>query len=358
MPKLFKLVGPVGLSEVEKSLKGSIESKIQQRLLAIRLALMGNHTTGEIAKIMKISRANLWKWIWKFQGEGIEGLISDQLDRCGRKSQIQTKVQQKLVEGLEEGKWKRAKEIQSWLKNNQDVSLSLKGVYYWLGKLGGVLKVPRKTHIRKNAVQVQEFKEQLAEKLQAFPIEGKKVRVWVADEHRYGLISVIRKCWTLKGHRPLAPYHTKYEWGYLYSALEVDGENRAQAFFSPCVSLDVSRIFLQQIADSDPQAEHIIIWDQAGFHPRMGDPLLPSRIHLLSLPAYSPELNPVEKIGDLFKDRIGNTVWNTLKEIELAIEDELRPIWQQAQRVRDLIGNGWLPLQLNNIDPNNRLLLN
>jgi hypothetical protein len=34
------------------------------------------------------------------------------------------------------------------------------------------------------------------------------VRIWVADEHRYGLIPVVRKCWTLPGERPTAPYHT------------------------------------------------------------------------------------------------------------------------------------------------------
>lgn len=358
MPKLFKLIGSVGLPEVEKALKGSVDCKTQRRLLAIRLGLMGNHTTHEIAKMMKISRASLWKWVWKFQEGGIQGLISDQWDRCGRKPQVEGRLREELLKGLEGGRWKRAKEIQEWLKSDQRVSMSVKGVYYWLGKLGGVLKVPRKTHIRKNAVQVQEFKDQLSEKLHGFRLEGKKVRVWVADEHRYGLISVIRKCWTLKGHRPTAHYHTKYQWGYLYSALEVDGENRAEAFFSPCVNLEVSRIFLQQIAESDPQAEHVVIWDQAGFHPRAGHSFVPGRIQLLSLPAYSPELNPVEKIGDLIKDRIGNAVWNTLQEIESAIEEELRPVWQQAQRVRDLIGEGWLLHQLNVIDPINRLLIN
>ena len=33
-----------------------------------------------------------------------------------------------------------------------------------------------------------------------------------------------------------------------------------------------------------------------------------SNIHLLPLPPYSPELNPVEVIGDLIKDRIANTL--------------------------------------------------
>jgi len=35
----------------------------------------------------------------------------------------------------------------------------------------------------------------------------------------------------------------------------------------PTVSLALSGGFLAQIADSDPAAEHVVIWDGAGFHP-------------------------------------------------------------------------------------------
>ena len=94
------------------------------------------------------------------------------------------------------------------------------------------------------------------------------MRLWVADEHRYGLIPVVRKCWTLRGVRPTVPYRTKYEWGYLYSALEVDGENAAEFLCLPEVSLEMSGLFLAHLAASDPDAEHIVIWDQAGFHPK------------------------------------------------------------------------------------------
>ena len=39
----------------------------------------------------------------------------------------------------------------------------------------------------------------------------------MGDEHRYGLMKVIRRCWTLKGHRP----NDRYEWGYIYGALDI-----------------------------------------------------------------------------------------------------------------------------------------
>ena len=132
--------------------------------------------------------------------------------------------------------------------------------------------MPRRTHIQKDERQGEEFKEKLAQKLLALGRPGgAKVRLWVADEHRYGLISVVRRCWSLKGWRPKAPSQAKYEWGYLCTALEVDGDNDAQFFQTTTVCLELSRSFLEQIAASDPAAEHVVIWDGAGFHQKAGD---------------------------------------------------------------------------------------
>ncbi len=135
------------------------------------------------------------------------------------------------------------------------------------------------------------------------------------------------------------PYQTKYEWSYLYSALEVDGENAAHFLCLPSVSLPMSRLFLEDLARRDPQAEHVVIWDQAGFHLRPDIHPLPPQVHIIPLPPYSPELNPVEIIGDLIKDRIGNTLWESLDKLEEAIVKVLRPIYESAAEMRTLVSH-------------------
>jgi len=65
------------------------------------------------------------------------------------------------------------------------------------------------------------------------------------------------------------------------------------------------------------------------------------------LPPYCPELNPAEKIGILFKGAIANTVFPTLKALEQVICEELKPVWTEPPRVRQLIGDGWLLDQAN-----------
>jgi hypothetical protein len=173
------------------------------------------------------------------------------------------------------------------------------------------------------------------------------VRVWVADEMRYGLQPVTRRVWSLRGRRPVCPVQPRYQWGYVYGAAEVDGQAQAEFLYCPTVSLECSHRFLRQIAARDPETLHVVIWDGAGFHPRDGAAGLPDNLRLLTLPAYSPELNPIEKLWDQLKDHLCNRVYASLTALEAAMTDFLRPFWQEPERVRALIGQGWLLAQAN-----------
>ena len=143
------------------------------------------------------------------------------------------------------------------------------------------------------------------------------------------------------------PYATRYLWGYLHEALEVDGQNKVELLFTPAIDQDIHATFLRQIADSDPTAWHVIIADQAAFHLQADDTRLPANIRLLPLPPYSPELNPVEKLGDLVKDAICNQLFTALRPLEDAILAELEPLRQSGARVAARIGQGWLLEQAN-----------
>jgi transposase len=358
MPKRFRLKRPDLAGAVTRALADCQDVRSQQRLLAMRMAASGQFTAAQIAEQNGVSRRQFFHWVNALKAGGVARLLARE-HGGGQPAQVHGRTLTELQAGLKTGRWKRAKEIQQWLHQRHATKLTVKGVYYWLGKLGGVLKVPRKTHAHKDAAASVKFQRTLCAQLKNLNVAGgKRVRVWVADEHRYGLIPVVRRCWTLRGVRPTAPYQTKYEWGYLYSALEVDGQNAAEFACLPGVSLELSRLFLERLAARDPQAEHVVIWDQAGFHPQPKRHAVPERIHLLPLPPYSPELNPVEVIGDVIKDRIANTLWQTLEALEEALGEELRPIYQSAERVRKLVSHPWLVQQVNATAPENNAITN
>ncbi|MEI9896611.1 MAG: transposase [Chthoniobacter sp.] len=96
--------------------------------------------------------------------------------------------------------------------------------------------------------------------------------------------------------------------------------------FFPTVNQEVSTRFLEQISQTDPEAVHVILQDRAGFHLRQGAAELPANVRLLPLPAYSPELNPVERVGGLIRTATANRVFVDLPAMEAAIQEALRPL--------------------------------
>ena len=85
------------------------------------------------------------------------------------------------------------------------------------------------------------------------------MRVWVLDEHRYGLLPVIRQVWDRRGVQVHEPYPTRYQWGYLHEALEVVGTHAVELLFTLAIDRNIDALFLHQIADSDPKALHVVI---------------------------------------------------------------------------------------------------
>jgi hypothetical protein len=99
----------------------------------------------------------------------------------------------------------------------------------------------------------------------------------------YGLVSTIRRRWTLRGHEVRVPYKTRYQWGYAYGALEfVTGS--AEFLYTPTVSLDRTQLHLEPLVATQRDAIHIVIWDRGGSHQKADEHELPEQIRLLPLP--------------------------------------------------------------------------
>ncbi|MDP1581567.1 MAG: IS630 family transposase [Candidatus Didemnitutus sp.] len=318
----------------------------RQRLMVMKLVAQHELSAAQIAEAVGVGRSTVFRYLDKFLEGGVKGLLHRE-HKGGPVPTLQGAEREVFLEQLRQGRFRRAKEAQAWIKEHTKRDLALSSVYTLLGKAGGVLKVPRKTHAKKDPLAAEIFKFTLPERLAEASVGAERVRLWVLDEHRYGLLPVIRRCWSLRGVRVHAPYATKYQWGYLHEAMEVDGDNRMELFFTPSVDQDTHALFLRQIGETDPHARHIVIADQAGFHLKPEDPRVPPNLRLLPLPPYCPELNPVEKLGDLVKDRICNQLFDKLPALERAILAELAPLRECGRRVAQLIGHGWLLDQVN-----------
>jgi transposase len=88
---------------------------------------------------------------------------------------------------------------------------------------------------------------------------------------------------------------TRYDWVYLYAAVE-PATGESAALVAPYVNTGTMNAFLKILDRERKRDEHfVLIMDQAGWHKSRALEL-PDGITVLLLPAYSPELNPVENL--------------------------------------------------------------
>jgi transposase len=322
----------------------------RRRLLVVRLIAQHELTTAQIAKVAGVSRKSVFNYRDAVEQGGVAGLLKREW-AGGRKPAVRGAVAEEFIRRLGAGQFRQVRDAQGWIKKRTRRTLSASGALKVLRRLGGKLKTPRKSHAKKDPAKAVRFKAELPANLTAVvgPAPERPVRLWVLDEHRYGLLPVIRRVWGRRGVRVHAPYATKYQWGYLHEALEVDGENRVELLFTPAIDRDIHALFLRQIADSDPQALHVVIQDQAGFHLPIDDARLPTNLRLLPLPPYCPELNPVERFGGLLKATVANRLYPTLRRLENHLTAAARR-WSSPAAVSALI-HSWLFDQVNSGAP-------
>lgn len=339
-------ISPAVLIELKERLRTTSDVRAKERLQVVLWSTQGRHTLEDLARLAGRARSTIQIWLDQFEAGGLARVLERE-SPPGQRSPIgEPQVQTELKAGLKSGRWRTARQVAAWLKEAHGIERAAKSLYRWLGKANGALRVPRPAHVLQNPQATAVFRAELEQRLEKLALpKDKPVKIWVADESRFGLHTQSRRCWALRGQRVVIPQQQRYEWEYVYGALEVLAGD-AQFRFMPSVNLDFSRDFLQQIAASDPTAEHVVIWDQAGFHPRVGDTALPERIHLLPLPPYSPELNPVEGLWDQVQDVTCNQRHASLDDLEKTLTTALRPFWETPARVLSLVHH-WLHTQAN-----------
>jgi transposase len=124
---------------------------------------------------------------------------------------------------------------------------------------------------------------------------GGRVRVWFMDEARFGQQGTTTDVWARTGSRPSAVRQTRYEWCYLYAAVE-PATGGSAALIAPNVNTGTMDAFLKILNAERKAGEHfVLVMDRAGWHVSR-KLAVPEGITVLLLPPYSPELNPVENL--------------------------------------------------------------
>ena len=169
----------------------------------------------------------------------------------------------------------------------------------------------RRNALKKTAEEVKEF------------LYMPRRHVFFFDEGRFGLLPIIGRYWGLKGEKQSVKVVTKYAFFYLYAGISPVTGN-SYILYLPWVNTDIMNLYLEHMASAYADKQLLMFMDRAGWH-KSKDMLIPPNIHIELLPAYSPELNPTEKVWQwLRKEVCRNRIYDSENDLMNALTTALR----------------------------------
>ena len=176
---------------------------------------------------------------------------------------------------------------------------------------------------------------------------GRPVEIWFQDEARVGQKGTHAYIWAPIGSRPLMVRDNRHDSAYLFGAICPDRAVGA-AIIMPEVNAEAMGHHLKVIAAQvAPGAHAVLICDGAGWHHTGGRLRVPGNITLLSLPPYSPELNPMENVWHYLRENIlCSRVWGTYDDIVDACSTAWRFLIDDPQRIRSIGKRRWACVSL------------
>jgi hypothetical protein len=141
---------------------------------------------------------------------------------------------------------------------------------------------------------------------------------------------------------PTAAVQWRFEWvwvdGFVHPA---SGET--YWWIVPKVTTDLFNRVLADLAQHFGVGQHkqvLVVLDQAGWH--TSESLqLPEGLHLEFMPAYSPELQPAERLWQVLDEPVVNRCFESIQQLEQVLFDRCRVLLKQRDFIRGLTHFHW-----------------
>jgi len=141
-----------------------------------------------------------------------------------------------------------------------------------------------------------------------------------------------------KGYRPAWVGQQRYEWFYLYGAVE-PLSGRSLFWLLPDWTKESAKFFLEEFR-REVKGEIALVWDRAGSHRAMAEKM-PAGITPVFLPRASAELNPIEQVWKALRKELANRIFEGLEELQEAVMEALRKFWEHPEVLISMTAYSW-----------------
>jgi transposase len=307
----------------------------------------------EVAHLTGYSDTWVYAIVRRYNADGPDAVGDQRHQNPGKAPMVPPEVLQELDDLLDGpapdgGLW-TSKKVAAWVAQR----LGLDHVHIGRGwellrQLGYRSYAPRPRHQKADPAEQAAWKKKLPDEIAAIQAAHPEVRsweLWTMDEHRIGLKPILRRIWAPKGERPHVTVHQRYRWRYVYGFV-CPQSGETFWLILPTVSIAVFSQALAALAEGlgiGPDKHIILVLDRAGWH--TSDRVeVPEGIHLVFQPAYSPELQPAERLWAVTDEALANECFATIDDLVDAQADRCETISTQQDDIRSRTLYHWWPL--------------
>ena len=129
---------------------------------------------------------------------------------------------------------------------------------------------------------------------------------------------------------------------YLFGAI-CPARGVGAAIIMPAVNTKAMNEHLREISTQVAPGTHaVLVCDGAGWHQKGRTLCVPDNITLLPLPAYAPELNPMENVWEYLRaNKLSRLVWDSYEAIVSACKNAWNFLINDPDRIRSIGTRAW-----------------
>lgn len=322
------------IAELEKFHRSLRDKRQADRVKAV-IALSKGWSAAQVAEILLFDENTSRHYFDRYQKGGLGALLDD--NYSGAEPKLDTHQMRELEGYLEEHILPDAKSVIAHINRRYGVRYSVSGVTNLLHRLGFSYKKPSHVPGKQNPAQQQAF---LKEYKYIKANKGENDPIYFADATHPQHNSIPAYGWIKKGQEKVLKANCGRQRLNINGAMNIETLEPTVRFYETINAQSAMDLFAQ-IEAKHPQANVIyVIVDNARYYRSrwLKKALEGTKIKLIFLPTYSPNLNLIERYWKFFKKTVlNNRYYETFEEFKRACESFFRKRKRYLPELRSLL---------------------
>jgi transposase len=336
------MLDPKQRQHLRKRARNERDHRITRRLLTL-LWLDQGRTETEVANLLDVEPRSIRNWLKLYRTGGLDVLCT--LQHKGDKGELTAEQQQQLRDEIQTGRFRTIKHVREWIEQTFAVAYSDSGAKRLLQRLGctyhkasGYLSKAKRDKQEEWLKKYEEHKRQVGSSLRRYFLDGVHP-VWGQES--------LFNCWLLRGQRLETPIGSgRKRLNILGAYCPEDHEYLDRRYVKENLTARSVIALFERMRERHPEVKVFVIYlDNAKYHHAVLVKQWVERVQreqavefrLEYLPAYSPNLNLIERLWRFLRKEALQRWHETFESMEAAVAGVLDHLATYRKELRSLM---------------------